>query len=224
MANDEKKAADKQEQKQKRVGVADPRLHESRKCWLTDGETVVCGVYGSGTSMSVTANYKQPFESLTIGASGGVGEFLVSAGQVITQKTIVSAMNTRQIWENNSPTQFAVELQLYALRDPETEVMAALRALEEFIAPDADAFLGVGNIAKPLQLSIGRRVIYQYLVLNSISLPFDKETDSKGRFVRATVNLELSTLTMVTKSMLKKGYGISSDLQMDVSKVKVENN
>ncbi|MBQ7609115.1 MAG: hypothetical protein IJU76_14290 [Desulfovibrionaceae bacterium] len=214
MATDEKKAADKQSTGQKQVGNADSRLHESRKCWLEDGETVVCGVYGPGTSMSITANYKQPFENILTGSNSSIGEFVTGAIQVVSGKTIVSAMNTRQIWENNSPTQFTLEMQLYALRDPETEVMAALRALETFIAPDASSFKGVGNVAKPLQLSIGRRIIYQFLVLNSISIPFDKETDSKGRFVRATVNLELSTLTMVTKDMLKSGYGISGGFEM----------
>ena len=50
------------------VGNIDTRLHTSRKVWLSDGETTVVGVYGPGTSMEVTAAYKQPFEELTPGA------------------------------------------------------------------------------------------------------------------------------------------------------------
>ena len=136
-----------------------------------------------------------------------------AVGQAVTGATMIKAFNTRQIWTGNSPTQFNLELMLYALQDPEVEVMQPLRALEYFIAPDVDMFWGIGQISRALQLNIGRRVIYQYLVLNSVSVPFDKEMDSQGRFVRCTVNLSLSTMTMVTKDMLKKGYGTKSDFQ-----------
>ncbi len=57
-------------------------------------------------------------------------------------------------------------------------------------------------------LAIGCHVCKD-MVINSISLPFDKEVDSAGNFVRATVNLQLSTLTMVDRQMLNSGdYGI----------------
>jgi len=188
------------------VGNSDRRLSDSRKCWISDGETTVCGVYGPGTSLEITANWIQPFLDMT---PGKVSESMGGIAQALTNQTMVKAINTRQTWEANSPTQFNVELQFYALQDPDKEVMQALRALETFIAPDVDYFVGgAGQIAKALQIDIGRMAIYQFLVLNSISIPFDKETDSKGRFVRCTVNLGLSTLTMITKDMLKKGYGI----------------
>ena len=56
---------------------------------------------------------------------------------------------------------------------------------------------------------MGTKVIYKDMVINSMSLPFDKEVDSQGNFVRSTVNLQLSTLTMVDRQMLNSGdYGI----------------
>lgn len=187
------------------IGNIDKRLHDSRKVWISDGETTIAGVYGPGTNLEVTANWKQPFEDMTPGkAVKSLGDFL----QMKTGMTLVTALNSQQTWDSNSPTQLTVELQLYALKDPDLEVMQPLAALENFIAPDIDLFIGgVGEIAKALQVNIGRMAIYQYLVLNSISIPFDKETDSQGRFVRCTVNLQLSTLTMITKDMLKKGIG-----------------
>jgi len=194
------------------IGNTDKRLSDSRKCWLSDGETTVCAVYGPGTSMEITANWQQPFEAMTPGRV--LPEGLAGGLQAMTGETLVKAVNTRQTWVNNSPTQFNVEMQFYALQDPDKEVMQPLHALEMFIAPDVEYFLGgSGQIAKALQLDIGRQVIYQFLVLNSISIPFDKETDSRGRFVRCTVNLSLSTLTMITKDMLKKGYGIKTSQQ-----------
>lgn len=190
------------------IGNSDVRLHDSRKVWISDGDTTICGVYGPGTSLEITANWQQPFEDMTPGkALKTVGAGL----QAMTNQTFVKAINSRQTWDSNSPSQLTVELQLYALRDPDIEVMQPLSALENFIAPDIDKFIGgPGEIAKALQVDIGRMAIYQMLVLNSVSIPFDKETDSQGRFVRCTVNLTLSTLTLITKDMLKKGYGIKS--------------
>lgn len=188
------------------IGNTDRRLHDSRKVWISDGDTTIAGVYGPGTNIEITANWQQPFEEMT---PGKALKTLGAVGQSATGMTFVKAINSRQTWDSNSPTQITVELQLYALKDPDLEVMQPLAALENFIAPDVDYFLGgFGEIVKALQVDIGRMAIYQMLVLNSVSIPFDKETDSKGRFVRCTVNLQLSTLTMVTKDMLKKGYGI----------------
>ncbi len=66
-----------------------------------------------------------------------------------------------------------------------------------------------GRIPSLILLNIGTKVMYKDMVINSISLPFDKEVDSQGNFVRATVNLQLSTLTMVDRQMLNSGdYGI----------------
>lgn len=210
MSDEDRSIQNQQDNAPTIVGNTDFRLSDARKCWISDGETTVVGVYGPGTSVEISANWTQPFEDMTPGSALRTGG---AALQVATGSTMIKAFNTRQVWQGNSPTQFTVELMLYALQDPEIEVMQPIRALEYFIAPDVEMYWGIGQISKALQLNIGRRVIYQYLVLNSVSEPFDKEMDSKGRFVRCTVNLSMSTMTMVTKDMLKKGYGLKSDFQ-----------
>jgi len=210
MPDEERSIQTQQDNTAKIIGNVDFRLSDARKCWITDGETTVAGVYGPGTSVEITADWSQPFEDMTPGSAMRTAG---AALQAYSGNTMIKAFNTRQVWQGNSPTQFNVELMLYALQDPETEVMQPIRALEYFIAPDVDTYWGIGQIAKALQLNIGRRIIYQYLVLNSISEPLDKEMDSKGRFVRCVLNLSMSTMTMVTKDMLKKGYGLKSDFQ-----------
>lgn len=206
MSEQEKAVQNRQGGNAKLVGNIDTRLGDSRKCWLTDGDTTVCGVYGPGTSLEITANWQQPFEGMTPGnALGAVGDMT----QVMTGKTMVSTLNSQQVWNGNSPTQLTVEMQFYALQDPNLEVMLPLKTLESFIAPDISSSFGPAReIAKALTLNIGRVAVYQYLVLNSVSIPFDKETDTQGRFVRCTVNLTLSTMTMLSKAMLKQGLGI----------------
>ena len=196
------------------IGNTDKRLSDARKIWIADDQTTIVGAYGPGTSMEITANWMSPFEAATLGNTPlRTGAAFI---QTVTGISLITTLNTRQAWEGNEPTRFNVELMLYALRDPDLEVMQPLRALEYMIAPDVNDFWGVGGkIAKALQLNVANRIIYQYLVLENISAPFDKEMDSQGRFVRCTVNLTLSTLTMVSKQMLKKGYGVKSEYQYE---------
>ena len=190
----------------KLIGNTDKRLSAARKIWIADDTTTIVGVYGPGSTMEINANWSMPFTEMNVG-NGTLGD----VAQTMTGKTLVNLLNTKQVWQYNDPTHFNIELILYALRDPDTEVMQPLHALELMIAPDVSKFWSkVGEIAKALQLNIANRIIYQYLVLNNISVPYDKETDSRGNFVRCTVNLTLSTLTMVSKDMLRQGYGVKS--------------
>lgn len=192
--------------KAEEIGNRDDRLSRFRKCWISDGATHICGVYGPGTSKEITANWTSPFEGESIGQkvplAGGVA-------QAFTEMTTITTLNSRQEWAGNRPTAFTLELKLYALHDPDVEVMQPLRALEIMIAPDVNDYHPVGGrIPQRVLLNIGTKAIYTDLVIESLSQPFDKEVDSQGRFVRATVNVQLSTLTMVSKDMLRKGYGL----------------
>lgn len=128
--------------------------------------------------------------------------------------TMIHSFNSRQTWQANQPTAFTLELLLYALEDPIQEVMKPLQLLEQWIAPETMTLAGLlsmdfGRIPSLVLLNMGTKVIYKDMVINSMSLPFDKEVDSQGNFVRSTVNLQLSTLTMVDRQMLNSGdYGI----------------
>lgn len=192
------------------IGNTDKRLSDARKVWISDGTTTIVGAYGPGTTMDINANWTMPFTEMSL------GNMFPKAGdiaQAMTEQTMMKTMNTKQVWQYNEPTRFNVELLLYALRDPDLEVMQPLHALELFIAPDVGEFLsGAGRIAKALQINFGNKIIYQYLILDTISAPFEKEVDSNGNFVRATVNLTFATATMVSKAMLKQGYGVKCSL------------
>lgn len=193
------------------IGNDDSRVHDSRKVWIADDDIMIVGVYGPGTSLEVTSNTKMPFENLTAGR--GAGTEVISAGlQAMTGMTMSSTLNTIQTWEGNSPHEFTVELQLYALSDPEREVMKPLAALEYMIAPDVNESWGFGGeIMKDVQVSFGKRVIYNGLLIKSVSIPFDKETDSKGNYVRCTVNVTFSSIRMISKDRLRQGYGLGAN-------------
>lgn len=194
------------------IGNNDPRVSNYRKCWLQgdDGQTI-CGIYGPGTSREITANWISPFEGESLGDKMGMAG---SLAQTFGDMTSVATMTSRQNWKGNQPTSITLELQLYALQDPVTEVMLPLKLIETWMAPDVGSgFFTLGGLLpnKVVLLNIGTKVIYTDLIINSMSHPLDKEVDSRGNFVRATVNLQFSTLTMVSKDMLKSGkYGVMS--------------
>ena len=195
------------------LGNNDSRVSRYRKCWLQgmDGATV-CGVYGPGTSREITANWIQPFAGEAIG--GKIPEAAGGIAQTMGVMTMIHSLNSRHTWQANQPTAFTLELLLYALEDPIQEVMKPLQLLEQWIAPETMTLAGLlsmdfGRIPSLVLLNMGTKVIYKDMVINSMSLPFDKEVDSQGNFVRSTVNLQLSTLTMVDRQMLNSGdYGI----------------
>lgn len=187
------------------IGNRDTRISQFRKCWIQGSEATVVGVWGPSTSKELTANWTSPFEGESIGnkipLAGGVA-------QAATDMTSVTTLNSRQVWEGNRPTTFNIELKLYALEDPDSEVMEPIRALEFMSAPDVnDMQPAGGRIPDRVCVNIGTRNIFTDMVIDSISQPYDKEIDSLGRFVRATLNVQVSTLTMISKDMLRKGYG-----------------
>ena len=192
-------------------GNRDNRLSPIRKCWISTKDVTVAGVWGEGTSKELTANWTSPFEGESIGSKVQVGGGVL---QVFTGgETMRNTFNSRQTWEGNRPTTFNLEFKLYALEDPDIEVMQAIRAIETMAAPDVGqhALDGLfGAIPDIVCLNIGTRIMYTDMVIESISQPFDKEMDSMGRFVRATLNLQLSTVQMISKDMLNAGYGLQA--------------
>ena len=187
------------------IGNADQRLADARKFWLQEeGGTTICAAFDTAT-LSVSANWETPFEGMT---PGGVMPTIGGVLQAATGSTMQSTISTTQVWKGNQPVEIEAELMFYALRDPVAEVMKPLHCLELLIAPDTGSL--IGSIAKPLTLKIGKAAIYTNLILTSVSIPFDKEVDSKGRFVRAKVNVNLRTKTMLDKDLLKKENGVQT--------------
>lgn len=89
--------------------------------------------------------------------------------------------------------------------------MKPLSALEWMITPDVSADGGGASgrkIAAAVNLNVGTRVIYRDPCINSISIPYGNEVDSQGSFVRCTADIQLTTLTMITKDILRQRYGL----------------
>ena len=202
----------------KAVGNNDPAASPYLKTWISQGNVLVCGVTGEGTSKEIQANWDSPFEGESagskIGELTGGGEVTGGVAQVVTGRTSITTFQSRQVWGGNRPTQFNVVLQFYALSDPQTEVMDALAALERMASPQVNSTVPVsltgnsagnhfGRIPGTVMINIGRNAIYPDCVIESVSVPLDKEVNKDGLFIRAEVNLSIQTMQMLNRSDIR---------------------
>ncbi|MET4696639.1 hypothetical protein [Endozoicomonas lisbonensis] len=202
------------------LGVTDDRLSPYHKVWIMQGNTCVVGVIGEGTSKSVQANWSQPLQGDSVGnklqKSGG----LLQAETGLTTETTLSST---QIWSGNQPHSFSITLTLYARDNPANEVEGAISALERMQAPDLKGALPIsatavwdkvkeqfggessddehgnatGRIPGEVILNIGRTVIYERCIIQSVSVPLDGPKSPDGYLLSADVSLEVSTKTLL---------------------------
>ncbi len=190
------------------IGNADSSISEVLKAWIkpTDGNIMVCGLIGPGTSQQITAKYSEPFSQSTLGAIPGVAQ-TAGLAQLTTGSTSVSALNTAQVWEGNEPYTFNLVLIFYALANASNEVSKPLAELEKMMAPDVDAnfpvnITGIGSVMgrapKTVTICIGKRKMIPNCLIESMSTPLDKGRDKQGNLIRAEVTLNIKTQRMLT--------------------------
>jgi hypothetical protein len=186
------------------VGNNDPSVSPYLKTWIKQGNVLVCGVTGEGTSKEITANWNSPFEEDSIG-----GHFQKVGGllQYQTGRTSKSKLASVQIWEGNRPHMFSLVLRFYALADAKAEVMNPLRELEKMLSPEVYRAAPNGRIPQPVWINIGRNAIYGDCILASMSVPLDKEKTPEGYLVRAETTLQVETKTMMNRSEIDATYG-----------------
>lgn len=200
--------------KTKFVGNNDPVVSPHLKIWIKQGVVIVCGVLGEGTSKEIQSNWDSPFEGESVGSKfqktgGAIQSGALSDGLGINYgkgRTTITTVNSRQVWGGNRPTQFNIIMQFYALHDPQTEVMNALIELEKMASPQVNEFKPGGRIPGTVSINIGRNAIYPDCVIESISIPLDKEVNKDGLLIRAEVTLAIQTKQMDSKSDIKSRY------------------
>lgn len=202
----------------KTVGNNDPAVSPYLKTWIGQGGVVVCGVTGEGTSKEIQANWDSPFEGESIGSklaktggalqSGILDEYAGAIGINTNVKgfTSINTFQSRQVWGGNRPTQFNVVLQLYALSDPQNEVMNALIELEKMASPQVNDKTPGGRVPGAVTINIGRNAVYPDCILESVSMPLGKEISKDGLFIRAEVNLAIQTMQMQNRSDIPSRY------------------
>lgn len=190
-------------------GVQSSAISNTLKIWVRgeDG-TTVCAVLGPGTSQELQANWTSPFEGEALGSKF---EKLGGLAQSATGMTMTTTFNSRQVWQGNRPMQFNLEMIFFALSDPQNEVTYAIRELQKMESPEVNSLIPMtlsdgtptfGNAPKPVTINIGTKIIYQDCVIESVSRPFDGQFTSDGHQVRATVNVQVSSIDMLNRSKI----------------------
>ena len=59
-----------------------------------------------------------------------------------------------------------------------------------------------GNAPKPVTINMGKKIIYKDCVIENVSRPFDGQFTSDGHQVRATVNVQISSIDMLNRSKI----------------------
>ncbi len=204
-------------------GNADARVSPYLKAWIAQPDdtekisTCVVGLIGPGTTRSLQANWSSPFEQSNL---GGMFEKAGGILQAATDKTSITTFSSTQIWEGNRPHSFQLVLLFYALSNAYKEVMAPLRELEKMMGPVvgageakdgaikemiASAKPG-GRIPLPVMLNIGRRMMIPNCVIESMSVPLDKERTPEGYLVRAEATLSIATKVMLNKDNIRQTW------------------
>lgn len=186
------------------VGNNDANVSPYLKAWVKQGNVLVAGVIGEGTSKEIAANWNSPFEEDSLGGKFQKAGGLVQSKSELTSKSKIASL---QVWEGNQPHSFNLVLKFYALANAKQEVMDPLRELEKMIAPEVNEVLPGGRIPQPVWLNIGRNALYRDCVIASMSVPMDKEKTKEGYLVRAETTLQIETSTMLNSSDIDSTYG-----------------
>lgn len=190
-------------------GVKAPAISDALKVWvMSEDGTLVCAVLGPGTSQELQANWTSPFEGEALGSKF---EKLGGVAQAATGMTMTTTFNSRQVWQGNRPMQFNLEMIFFALSDPQNEVTYAIRELQRMESPEVNALIPMtlsdgtptfGNAPKPVTINMGKKIIYKDCVIENVSRPFDGQFTSDGHQVRATVNVQISSIDMLNRSKI----------------------
>lgn len=183
--------------------------------WVKQGDRMVSGIIGPGTSRSLASKWDSPLEQSNVGSDTGTMDTAKNATQAATGVTSITAFSSTQIWNGNMPLKFSLNLILLAFDDPLSEVMQPLQWLEEFASgeiqglaafnpTDLASGTATGRIPEVVTINLGRNMIIPNCVIESITAPLDKEKTKDGYLVRAEVQLDIQTKTMLSKSDIAK--------------------
>lgn len=179
-------------------GVLDESISPYLKAWVKQGDRMVCGIIGPGTSRTLTSKWDSPLEQSN--ASSGVSDVVSGSAQAALERTTITQFSSTQVWQGNMPLKTMLNLIFIAQSNAYEEVMKPLQWLEEFASPGIGSGLDIGGrIPATVTINVGRKIIVANCVLESIPIPLDKEKDASGNLIRAEVNLDIQTKVMLTQ-------------------------
>lgn len=179
--------------------ILDKSISTALLAWVKQGDRMVCGIIGPGTSRTLSSKWDSPMEQTAVGEQGSIS-MAANGLQALTGRTSMSSFASTQVWQGNMPLKFSLNLIFIAQSNAQIEVMDPLQWLEDFASPDINKLLPGGGLPGIVSINIGRKIIVPNCVIENITIPLDKERTQNGNLIRAEVQLDIQT-----KKMLNKG-------------------
>lgn len=198
-------------------GVLDESISTALRAWVKQGDRMVCGIIGPGTSRTLTSKWDSPLENSNLGSN--ISDKLAGATQALKGTTSITIFSSTQVWQGNMPLKFSLNLIFIAQSNAYEEVMKPLQWLEEFASGEVNGTIPVnmdaikkmfsgggdnvlGRIPGTVTINIGRKIIVPNCVIENITVPLDKERTGDGNLIRAEVQLDIQTKVMLNKSSI----------------------
>lgn len=174
------------------------------KVYITSQTAMVVGLIGEGSSASIQSMWESPFANDSLG--GVAGAITAAAGklaggaQAVSGNTSKSDFNSLLIWEGQQPPEFSLVVDLRATVNAKVEVMDAIMTLKQMVSPELNAAMPGGRRPSPVILDIGRRLKLMDIVIRDVSYPLDAPKTREGYFLRNTVTLQCSGMSVQNQS------------------------
>lgn len=162
-----------------------------------EGSVLVIAYIAEGTTEQLQSQWESPFEA------DSVGSVLEKAGgllQAATGRTSKTKLNSQQVWQGTLPVALSLTLQFRAYSDALNEVDMAIAHLKAMASPEVNEATPSGRIPQSVELSLGRRLIYSDMRIESVNVPWDGPKTSEGYLSSAEVTIEIQPLQMLNAS------------------------
>ena len=172
--------------------------------------------------------------SQMFGGVSDIADTVVQAGSAAltgTARSLKSAASTRRKWKGSRPVTIKMKLVLEAFSNAYTEVILPAMRLQElslpsegggnkggfFLIPPGPSPFNVGNLIQAgtiIELNIGNFLNFTYnycggVVIDEVAVSYQNRMGAKGP-IGATVDLTMTTYSMLTQEALQRIHGIGA--------------
>lgn len=172
---------------------------------LPEKDILVVGYLEEGSNVSVSSLWESPFENETLGSIQGI-EKGANILQARYNQTTVTLLNSLMTWQGQKPPALQLVVYFRALTDSYLEVQKPLEMLFTMQSPQLNTATPMGRRPYPVQVNIGRRMVFTDCIIQEVSHDLVAPKDSSGYFTYQTVNLTLSGMSVKNADEFSKVY------------------
>lgn len=187
--------------------IGDDGISLFRKVFIScpEKDLMVVGYLEDGSNVSYSALWESPFENETLGSVQGL-EKVSNLAQAGMEKTTTTQLNSLMTWNGQKPPALNLVVYFRAITNTYLEVQKPLELLGNMQAPQLNQVTPGGRRPYPVQINIGRKMLYTDCVIQELSHDLTAPKDSNGYFTYQTVNLAISGMSVKNADDFAKIY------------------